>query len=346
MTRFLITGAQGFVGRYLVAGLLRSDIDACILGLGRSPRNDYAFTHYINQRTEPIQAPLPRALEVLSYGSRYQYLLADINERAELSRCLRDFRPQTVVHLASALRGDPPEELFGINVSGIIRLIEAIAESGINKPRLIIGSTGGVYGIPARGMLPIKENAMCAPIDMYSISKLAAELASKVLSRQHCIPSIWARIFNLVGPGQDERHACGTFASTIAAIAKNEIPPLIEVGALDTTRDFLDVRDAARALLILIHKGAAGDTYNVGSGIETSIESVLATTLRAANLTGTVEIRRTKDRLQDIPRHCADIERLSALGFRPRYRLDRSIRDLFRYYMGSVSETNCKGEEV
>jgi len=245
--------------------------------------------------------------------------------------------------LFSCFRGDAREELFGINVNGIIRLIEAIAESGINKPRLIIASTGGVYGMPARGMLPIKEDATCAPIDMYSVSKLAAELASKVLSRQHRIPSVWARIFNLVGPGQDERHACGMFASTIAAIAKNEMPARIEVGALDTTRDFLDVRDAAYALLVLIRKGAEGATYNVGSGIETSIESVLTTMLRVANLAGSIEVRRTKDRLQDIPRHCADIEQLSALGFRPRYRLDRSLTDLFRYYMGPVSE---KGDRL
>src|ERR671927_385428 len=75
------------------------------------------------------------------------------------------------------------------------------------------------------------------------------------LTRRYHIPTIWARLFNLTGPGQDERHVCGRFASQAAAIGEKELPPIIEVGPLDTTRDFIDVRDVASAVKLLVEKG-------------------------------------------------------------------------------------------
>ena len=337
-SRFLITGAQGFVGRYLVARLLRAARGVEILGVGRSARRGNQFTHSIHFGATHLAAPLPEELSRIDSDTRYRYIAVDICDCARLTRVIRDFRPQIVIHLASALRDDPPESLFRANIEGTVRLIEAIGESGIEKPKLIIGSTGGVYGTASQDQLPLSEDNPCQPVDLYSISKLAAEEASRALARLHQIPVIWARLFNLVGPGQDERHVCGKFAGTIAAIIAGGLPREIAVGALGTTRDFLDVRDAAQGLQILAERGAHGETYNVGSGTETSIESVLHRTLRAAGLTSVIEINSVAVRAQDVPRHFANVERLKALGFAPRYDLDQSIEDLLRYYIETVAE--------
>jgi nucleoside-diphosphate-sugar epimerase len=336
--RVLITGAQGFVGRYLAAHLLRSNGGVNIYGIGRSPRSDDAFTHSITWGTTSIPAPLPEDLKTIFCCRRYQYTSADLGDRAQLKRLLAGFRPQVVFHLAAALRDDTSEHLFRTNLEGTIHLIEAIAESGIKKPRLIIGSTGGVYGVPVEDGLPITEDAPCMPIDLYSISKLAAEQSSQVLVRQNGIPTIWARLFNLVGPGQDERHSCGKFASAVAAMVKAGAPRMIEVGALDTTRDFVEVRDAGGALRVLAERGDVGETYNIGSGVETSVKTVLHSLLRAADLAGLVEIKRGPDRPQDIQRHFASIDRLKALGYQPQYPLSQSIKDLFQYYVQTVNE--------
>jgi nucleoside-diphosphate-sugar epimerase len=335
--RYLITGAQGFVGRYLAAHLLNVDCDAEVLGIGRSRRCDDRFTHAIHYGTTRLAAPLPDELKVSFSDQRYDYAAVDLKNQARMSRALTEFRPQVVVHLASALRDDPPESLFRINVEGTMRLIEAIADSRIDPPKLVIGSSGGVYGIPSQKELPLKEDAPCRPIDLYSISKLAAEQAARALARLYNIPMISARLFNLVGPGQDERHACGKFAGRLAAIVGNQLPRAIEVGALAITRDFIDVRDAALALHLLSESGVAGETYNVASGKETTIDALLAMTLRVAKLAGAVEIRTGEQRTVDIPRHFADIERLNALGFQPRYDLRRSIEELFRYYVDTVA---------
>jgi GDP-4-dehydro-6-deoxy-D-mannose reductase len=247
-----------------------------------------------------------------------------------------------LIHLASGLRDDPPDYLFRLNVEGTIHLIEAIKEAGIEAPRLIIGSTGGVYGNPGEDGVPIKESASCVPADLYSASKLASEHASRILATQYQIPTIWARLFNLVGAGLDERHACARFASTVAAIVKKELPPVIKVGRLDTTRDFIDVRDVAYALELLAEKGTPGEIYNVGSGTESSIRSVLDTLLSLACLEDSVKVEHTESRVNDTARHFADIGRLESFGFRPTYDLRQSLEQLLLYYVGPVAETARK----
>jgi GDP-4-dehydro-6-deoxy-D-mannose reductase len=340
--RFLITGAQGYVGRYVVSRLLSSHSDVTVLGIGRSSRLDDTFTHSVSWNTQLIQAPLPEELKTSSYGDRYQYASIDIHDRVGLCQILRSFRPHVLIHLASGLRDDAPDYLFRLNFEGTIHLVEAIKESGTEVPRLIIGSSGGVYGNPGEDGLPIKESSPCVPADLYSASKLASEHASRILATQYQIPTIWARLFNLVGPGLDERHACGRFATTVAAILKKEIAPVIKVGRLDTTRDFINVLDVAYALELLVEKGTPGEIYNVGSGTESSIRSVLDTLLSLAGLEDLVKVEHAESRVNDTPRHFADIGRLKSLGFRPKYDLRQSLDQLLRYYVGPVAETARK----
>jgi len=308
-TRFLVTGAQGFVGRYLISHLLRIHGERLqVLGIGRSSRLDEVFSHSISWGECSIPAPLPEDLKISSAEPRYHYACADIRQAARLNRLLREFRPQIIIHLASGLRDDPAEVLFRTNVEGTICLVQAVADSDLNVFKLIICSTGGVYGIPAKGRLPIDENSPCMPVDLYSASKLAAEHASRILAVRHNIPTVWGRLFNLVGAGQDERHVCGSLAARVAAIVKKQLPPVLEVGPLNTTRDFIDVRDAARALTLLAEKGVPGDTYNIGTGIECPVQTILDTTLSLADLK-TVEIVRKPESHPQIPFHFADIQR-------------------------------------
>ena len=336
--RFLVTGAQGFVGRYVVSRLLSSESEVTVLGVGRSRRLDDSFTHSVSWKTQLIPAPLPDELKTSRYGDRYQYASIDIRDRVGLCEILRSFQPHVLIHLASGLRDDPPDYLFRLNFEGTIHLIEAIKESGIDAPLLIICSTGGVYGTPEEDGVPIKESSPCIPADLYSASKLASEHASRILAKQYEIPTIWARLFNLVGAGQDERHACGRFASTVAAILKKELPPVIKVGRLDTTRDFVNVLDVAYALELLSEKGTLGETYNVGSGTESSIRSILDTILSLAGLEDVVKVEHTEDRVNDIARHFADIGRLRSLGFQPKYDLRQSLEQLLLYYVETVAE--------
>jgi 3-dehydroquinate synthase len=344
-TRVLVTGAQGFLGRYLVSHLLQTDPDVEILGIGRSPRLRDGFTHSLQWGACRLRAPLPAELRETLESPRYHYVSMDIARQPELTALLGEVRPQLVYHLASGLRDAPPDHLFRTNVEGTIYLMEAVREAGVESARLILGSTGFLYGQIAPDALPIHENNPCSPIDLYGVSKLAAENAARILARRYSIPAIWARIFNLVGPGQEERHFCGRLTSQAAAIAAGVLPPVIEVEPLTTTRDFFDVRDAARALHLLAQKGTPGRTYNLASGIEAPIDQVFRSILDHAGLNGNVEIELKPARPADIPRYFADISRLQALGFSSNHSLAQSLADLLAYYRGPVAETVRQGQK-
>ncbi|HYK53051.1 MAG TPA: NAD-dependent epimerase/dehydratase family protein [Candidatus Eremiobacteraceae bacterium] len=329
--RYLVTGAQGFVGRYFVAATLADDPEAEVLGIGRSPRRDEVFTHNVRFGATSVPAPLPVSLREAAVDKRYRYEAIDICDGHSLVHFMLEFRPELVVHLASGLRDDDNAHLMKTNLIGTITLIEAIAELGPTVRMSVLGSTGGVYGAPER--IPIQESALCRPVDAYSTSKLVSEHASRIVAERYGVPVLWARLFNLVGPGQDERHVCGRFAAQAAAIARGVAEPVVEAGNLDSTRDFVDVRDVASALGRLAHSGVAGEAYNVSSGVEVAIGDVLASTLRAAGIEGSVSIARAAPRVNDIARHTGDPSKITSLGYTPRYTLAKSIGDVVGYYM-------------
>ena len=196
---------------------------------------------------------------------------------------------------------------------------------------MILGSSGSVYGNPAS--LPILESHPCNPIDLYGLTKLAVEHLTRVKAARSGFSFVTARIFNVVGPGQAESHVCGRFAAQLASSASSGGAAL-NVGALHPTRDFIDVRDVASALLLLAQRGERGGAYNLASGREVPIQFTLSELLRISGLNGQVRIVPQGDRPAGVPRHFADVSRLKQLGFVPTYSLTESLEDLVRYYQG------------
>lgn len=336
MTRYLITGAQGFVGRYVAAHLLAERSNVKVLGMGRSYRLSSSFTHAVSRASNESAAPLPQCLSAIEADIRYDYVRADLGQMEPLKRALAEFRPDVVIHLASGLRGDAAQALFRTNVEGTITLLSALAEIAAPVRKLVIGSTGGVYGVPAE--LPICESQACAPEDLYAISKLAEEQVARNICGQLNLPVAMARIFNVVGPGQSERHICGQLSAQAAGIVSQQHPPVIVHGPLDSTRDFIDVRDAARAIALIAHPDLPGGVFNVASGIESSMREVLETILDIAGLDGRVVRRCGWNRSNDVPRHVASIDQLRSLGFQPAYSLRQSLEDVFAYYVAPETQ--------
>lgn len=329
--RYFVTGAQGFVGRFTIAHILAEDRDAEIVGIGRSLANDSHFTHPVHWGERAVPAALPSYLEILRDG-RYRYERTDLADRPALETSLRSFRPDFIVHLASGLRDDPFEHLFRTNVEGTAHLVEALAASGIAVRCIVFGSSGAVYGRTALRGLPLDEEAPCLPADLYSVSKLASEHVSRIMSGQLGLPAVWARIFNIVGPGQDERHICGKLAAQAAAIRCGVVPARFEAGDLTSSRDFIDVRDVAAGLSLLARRGEPGTVYNVASGRETSMQSILESAMEISGLSSTTAVDITYHRAADIPRVVADVGRMHALGFGLKFDMRQSMSDLIDYY--------------
>lgn len=331
--RYLITGAQGFLGRHLAAHLLREEGDCRVLGIGRSPRSDADFTHTLAWSGAPVPAPLPASLRAAARDPRYRYHAADVGNARAVARLVAALRPHVVFHLASALRGEPRERLYRTNLGGTRALLSGIAAGGAPVERVVLGSSGAVYRVGPGCEPPFGENAPLRPADAYGRSKLAAERACRACAAARALPVVRARIFNLVGPGQDERHAAGRFAGRLAAIAHAGLPSRLQVGSLSPTRDWIDVRDAAAALALLGERGEPGRAYNVASGVEVPVRAVLDTLVRLAGAPVDVVEDRSGPPPGE-PRHVADVRRLRELGFVPTHPLERTLADLWDYYLG------------
>jgi GDP-4-dehydro-6-deoxy-D-mannose reductase len=134
-----------------------------------------------------------------------------------------------------------------------------------------------------------------------------------------------ARVFNLCGPGQDAHHVCGALVRQIAAVCRGEAREL-QVGPRHPVRDFLDVRDAADALLRLAFHAGSGAVVNVGSGHGTSVAELLALLLQHAGLPPTLAVG-ARPLGAGVASAVADVTRLRALGYAPRRDLRASLRE-------------------
>lgn len=295
--RHLVTGAQGLIGRCLVAQILAGDPAATVLGIGRSPRGDRLLTE-----------------------GRYRYEPVALGDAESLRSRIAEFRPDCVFHLASALHSAPRHELEATNVEGTASLLRALEGS---DARIVLASSASVYGHPRR--LPIDETHPCAPANPYGSTKLAAER----LALRHGRDVVVARIFNVVGPGQPEDHVCGRLAAQLARGAAGA-PGTLTVGPLAPTRDFIDVRDVAAALRLAADRAAPGSVVNVASGVEVSVGDVLGALVRIANVE--VRIVERGEVAAGVARSVADVGRLRQLGFEPAYPLEQSLRDLLEWY--------------
>lgn len=325
-----MTGAQGLLGRYFVDAQLKLDASATVIGIGRSEPNPFAFSHEITLGTKSVQAPVPVCLRETSRSARYRYRAVDVCDVDALSVLLAELRPNAVLHLASGLRDDPTEHLFRTNVLGTESLYDAVSRARLTC-KIVVVTSGSIYGPAGDEWMPLSENAPVAPFDAYSISKYAQERMALTLARKKKIPTVIARVFNVVAPGQDERHLCGKLGSHLAAIEAGVRDAKLSLESMITTRDFIDARDVSRYLAQLLAHGNPGETYNVGTGVETRIDSVVEQFISLARI-HRLQTEQKPPRSADMPRNFADASKLVRLAGRPETPLARSVADVLEYY--------------
>lgn len=234
-------------------------------------------------------------------GARVVDLPGDIDLRDRVALCdaIASIRPRTVVHLAAQTHVresfDDPDASYDVNFRGTLNLLYALKSAGFSGRMLYVGS-GDMYGDVPESALPIAETQPMRPRSPYAVSKVAAEAACYQSSVSDGFAVVMARPFNHIGPGQSERFVVSSLARQIAEIRLGRAEPVVRVGNLEAMRDFTDVRDVARAYVELVTRGASGEVYNVCSGVERSIRSMLE---RLIELSGSsIELRQ-------IPPACA-----------------------------------------
>ena len=297
--RILVTGGTGFVGRHVLPAL-----DAAL------PDGD----EIVATGHEAGAAPA---------ASRASLRRLDVLDRGEVERLVGEVRPTHTLHLAALASVhqalEAPAAAWRVNLCGSVNLAEALARRAPGGT-LVLVSTAEVYGRSFAAGEPLDEGAPLAPANPYAKAKAAAESAVQDVAGTR-LRVVVLRPFNHTGPGQDERFVVPAFAAQIARIECGLGEPVLRVGNLSAERDFLDVRDVARAYVEVLRRAEELPmrlVLNVASGVPRRIEDVLGRLKALARRDFAVEPDRTRLRPSDTPRAVGSRAAIEAvLGWRP-----------------------------
>jgi UDP-glucose 4-epimerase len=241
--RVLLTGGAGFIGSHVADHLLARGHEVAIVDDLSSGKRDN-----------------------VPEGARFY----ELDIRGGCAEVFEDFEPEALCHQAAQMdvrrSVREPEFDASVNVLGTIRLLENCIDTEVRK--VVFASTGGaVYG--EQREYPATEEHPQYPISPYGVSKLAGERYLHYYHVQYGIPYAALRYANVYGPRQDPHGEAGVVAIFCGNLAADRTS-LIN-GSGEQTRDYVYVEDVARANVLALESAVPTGAYNVGTGVETSV---------------------------------------------------------------------------
>ena len=315
MLRVLITGITGFAGSHLAEHLVSRGDEVHGLAHERPPFRNLAAVQ-----------------------DRVRIHEGDITRLEDVQGALAGSRADAVVHLAGmavpTLAAADPVAAVKINVLGTATVLTALEEHP--RTRLVLASSADVYGAP--DSVPVNEDAPMRPTNVYAATKVAAEALTRDVAARHAAPIVILRPANQNGPRQHPGLAASAFAKQIAEAEAGLAEPVVRHGRLDAERDFLDVRDMARAYAAALGL-AEGGTFNVGTERAVAIAEILDTLIALALIPVRAELDPTRVRGGDPTRIALDTTRFrQKTDWSPRIALADSLRDTLEHWRSSIRE--------
>lgn len=276
--RVLLTGASGFLGRYVLSQLKRQGIDVVVVGRSRPAVHDGDF------------------------------IAADLLQKDDCSAAVQRARATHLIHLAwYAEHGNywtSPLNLRWLEAS--IRLVEAFCSAGGQK--VVAAGTCAEYDWSCGYCR--EDSSPLAPASMYGTAKDATRSLAAVVCGAHQVPFAWGRIFLPYGQGEDSRR----LIPSLIEVFQGRRPPF-GVNAI-AYRDFLHAEDVARGFLSLLLSDAAGN-YNISSGQPTQIAEVVRLIASALGGDPDNVLDLSTERTGEPEILIGDSRKLKALGWQP-----------------------------
>lgn len=306
METILVTGGAGYIGSHTVKLLGRAGYNIIVLD---------------NLSTGHRDAVL--------YGD---FIEGDVGDGTLVSRIIRDYRPDAVIHFAAFISVDEsvrePQKYYQNNTANTINFLKLLIDNKID--RFIFSSSAAVYGIPEKN--PVTESAPFMPINPYGASKMLVEHVLKDISRLQGFNYISLRYFNVAGADPEgelgQRYESATHLITRALkTAKGEFEKLQIFGTDYRTsdgsaiRDYIHVNDLSSAHIAALEyllKGGKSDIFNLGYGTGFSVKEIINIAKKVTGIDFTIE--ETDRREGDPPELIADSSKIrQMLGWKPKY---------------------------
>lgn len=313
MKKALIVGAAGFVGGYLI-DCLANQFKMEVFGTKLAEQN----------------------------LSNSKCIFYDLNllEKDEILNLLKNLRPDYIFHLAAqssvAVSWKNPQLTVDINIKGAINLFDSIRELDY-KPRILVIGSGEEYGPVSADNARVGEETILHPGNIYAATKACQNMIGSIYAKAYKMDLILVRAFNHIGPGQAPIFVVSDFCKQVAEIEKGLKEPVMYVGNLSAKRDFTDVRDVVRSYAMLIEKGVAGETYNIGSGNAVAIQDILNAILSHSRTKIEVTVDPAKLRPVDVPKIEADTSKVfNVTGWKPEISLEETIINVLDYWRNNI----------
>ena len=329
--RVLITGGAGFIGSHLAEQLVNRGDDVVII--------DDLSTGSIHN------------IKALKTSNHFEYFIDSVTNERLMAELVDS--ADVIYHLAAAvgvkLIVESPTRTMETNIRGTEIILELAAKK---KKRVLITSTSEVYG--KRDTVPFQEgnDLILGPPDKgrwsYACSKLIDEFLAIAYWKEKRVPTVVARMFNVVGPRQTGRYGMVVPSLIKQALSGNN---LTVYGDGSQTRCFTHVADAAQALIRLAeHPEANGSVYNIGSTDEIS---VLDLAHRIKRLTGSNSqivfipySQAYEEGFEDMMRRVPDLSKINHLiGYAPTMCLDEILTDIIRHHLGEAKTVHTNGHK-
>lgn len=299
MSKALVTGGAGFIGSNVVKLLVSEGYDVVVL--------DNLFSGY------------RKNLEGLS---RVSLVEGDVRDESAVERAIEG--AEVVFHLAASVGNirsiEQPVEDSEVNLIGTIRVLEAARRAGVRK--IVCSSSSAIFG--ELHYLPIDEAHPAEPDSPYGVSKLAEEKMCLSYSRLYELEAVCLRYFNVYGVNQ----RYDAYGNVIPIFAHRMLrrQPLTIYGDGNQTRDFVNVKDVARANLLAARAHGLSGAFNVGYGSSITVNQLVVMLREATGVSVPVEY--APPRKGEVRDSCADISAArERLGYEPTVRIEEGLAE-------------------
>jgi GDP-4-dehydro-6-deoxy-D-mannose reductase len=312
VSRILITGGTGFVGRHLIEFL-------------KAP----------NSRISVLASAVSSSLE-----PDVDYYDVDIRDREAVRSVVWEVKPDRIYHLAAISAVDTswsnPTLTYEVNVFGANNLFNAAMRLP-SPSRILNVSSAQVYAPSSR---PLDEESFVRPNNPYAASKAMAEMLVVEYQKYREGGIVTVRSFNHTGPGQPPNFVLPSIAKQFAEIEAGLRPPKLTVGNIQVMRDFTDIRDVVRAYCALLDRGRTGEIYNVCSGVAVRLADIIQVFESISGLKVEIETDAERVRSNDIAQICGDPSKIrEQTGWCPQISLQETISALLDYWRSKIASS-------